>query len=221
MRENFQHSLQQLKNQITRMGEMVNTALRLSVESLKLRQHILAQQVINADAAINRERLAVEEEALTLIATQGPVAHDLRLIAAIMYISTELERMGDHAKGIARINEMMGDEPLVKPLIDIPIMADKCRRMQEEALQAFIRLDHDAAREIAKKDAEIDQLYNTIYLDLLQIMSNDASSTKRATYLLWVAHNLERYGDRVVNICERTVFVATGQMVEFQSHVNG
>src|ERR1700694_2193462 len=110
MRQNFVYSLQQLQNRITGMGDMVDNALRLSVESLKLRPHVLAQQVIAADAEVNRERLAIEEEALTLIATQSPVAQDLRLIAAIMYISTELERMGDHAKGIARINEMMGDE---------------------------------------------------------------------------------------------------------------
>ena len=221
MRENFEYGLQQLRNQITQMGDLVDKALRQSIESLRLRQTILAQHVITQDAEINRARFAIEEEALTMIATQGPVAHDLRLIAATMYIATELERMGDHAKGIARITNLLGDSEPVKPLVDIPKMSDRSRQMLQEALQAFVKLDANAAQRVAAMDDELDDLYNRIYLDLLEIMGKDPNTVQRATYLLWVAHNLERYGDRIVNICERIVFVATGEMVEIRGHLNG
>ncbi len=221
MRDSFERGLQELRDEILVMGSMVDKALYQAVESLRQRQRVLSQYVIQNDHNINRKRFDIEEKGLTLIATQAPVAQDLRLIAAILNISNELERMGDHAKGIARINEMMKDEPLIKPLIDIPKMASKCSQMLNAALDAFIKLDAAAARQVANEDDELDVLYDNIYHDLLNIMTEDSTTVNRATYLLWVSHNLERFGDRIVNICERVIFVATGELVEISNHRNG
>ena len=163
---------------------------------------------------INRKRFEIEEKCLLLLATQQPMASDLRIIAGIMNIITDLERMGDHAEGIAKINLMMGDEPLLKPLVDVPRMADKTREMLRRTLDAFVARDAEAAKKLASEDDIVDELYNTVYRDLLDIMIGDPTTVSRATYLLWVAHNLERIGDRITNICERIVFMVTGQMEE-------
>jgi phosphate transport system protein len=170
---------------------------------------------------INEKRFAIESEALTLIATQQPMAGDLRVIAAVLEIAHELERMGDYAKGIAKINLMMGDEPLLKPLIDVPLMAEKARSMLHQALEAFVRRDVDLARAIPKQDDEVDALYNQVYRDLLALMMQNPRDIDRATYLLWVAHNLERTADRVANICERVIFMVTGEMMEMDVDEGG
>ena len=149
---------------------------------------------------------------MILIATQQPMAHDLRLLASILEISSELERMGDYAKGIATINIRMGDEPLLKPLIDIPRMAQKGADMLHRALTAFVNEDVEAARAIPVEDDEVDALYNQIYHELMMFVIQDPKTIERANCLLWTAHNLERLADRVTNICERTVFVATGRI---------
>jgi len=151
---------------------------------------------------------------LTVIATQQPLASDLRTIASVLEIVTELERMGDYAKGIARINIMMGEKPLLKPLIDVPRMAEKACDMLHRALDAFVRQDVDLARAIPAEDDEVDDLYNQVYRELLSYIIADPRTIDRATYLLWVAHNLERTADRVTNICERVVFAVTGEMIE-------
>ncbi len=218
IRTNFEHALGQLQDEVLVMGSMVDKALRQAVDSLKRRDHRLAKYVIENDKEINRQRFIVEEQVLVVIATQQPVAHDLRTIAAILMIIGELERMGDHAKGIAHINNLLDEQPLVKPLIDLPRMADKCSSMLNSALDAFLRQDAEAARRIADCDDEIDILYDHIYQELLAIMLADATTVNRATYLLWAAHNLERFGDRITNICERIIFVATGEMVEIIGH---
>ena len=221
IRRNFEQGLQELSSRIIELGNQVDRALYHAIESLRLRQHLLSQNVISQDNQINRERFAIEEAALTLIATQSPVAHDLRFVAGVMYIASELERMGDQAKGIARINEMMQTGPLIQMPVDLPLMADKCRQMLQGALKAFAKLDADAARQIAVQDDEVDRLYNTVYLDLLKIMSDNPQTISRATHMLWVSHNLERYADRCVNICERVVFVKTGDMTEIHGNLNG
>ena len=152
-----------------------------------------------------------------LIATQQPLARDLRMIAAVLEVGTELERIGDYAKGIARINLMLGEAPFVKPLIDIPLMAAKARDMLHQALRGFVTQDVGKARAIPKQDDEVDALYNQIYRELMAIILSRPQAIDQANYLLWVAHNLERAADRVTNICERVVFTVTGQMQEMDS----
>jgi len=214
-RETFDRELHRLQDEVLILGGLVEKAIIQSVEVLKRRDLEGARRLIAQDRrVINEKRFAIESEALTLIATQQPMAGDLRVIAAVLEIAHELERMGDYAKGIAKINVMMGDEPLLKPLVDIPLMAEKARSMLHQALEAFVRRDVELARAIPKQDDEVDALYNQVYRDLLALMMQNPSDIDRATYLLWVAHNLERTADRVANICERVIFMVTGEMVE-------
>ena len=214
-RETFDRELQRLQDEVLVLGGLVEKAIIQSVEVLKRRDLEGARRLIAQDRrVINEKRFAIESEALTLIATQQPMAGDLRVIAAVLEIAHELERMGDYAKGIAKINLMMGDEPLLKPLVDIPLMAEKARSMLHQALEAFVRRDVELARAIPKQDDEVDALYNQVYRDLLALMMQNPRDIDRATYLLWVAHNLERTADRVANICERVIFMVTGEMVE-------
>ncbi len=214
-RETFDRELQRLQDEVLVLGSLVEKAIVESVEVLKRRDLDGARRLIAEDRrVINEKRFAIESEALTLIATQQPMAGDLRVLAAVIEIAHELERMGDYAKGIAKINLMMGDEPLLKPLIDVPLMAEKARSMLHQALEAFVRKDVELARAIPKQDDEVDALYNQVYRDLLALMMQNPRDIDRATYLLWVAHNLERTADRVANICERVIFMVTGEMVE-------
>jgi phosphate transport system protein len=199
------------------MGSIVEEALVKSVEQLKRRDFQASQRLIAADQDVNERRFEMEEDILTLIATQQPMARDMRLLAAMLEIVTELERIGDYAKGIARINLMIGEQPLVKPLIDLPVMAEKARFMLHRALTAFAQRDVDGARAIAQDDNEIDALYNQIYRELLSYIMEDPRVIEQANYLLWVAHNLERTADRVINICERVVFTVTGELAELDS----
>jgi phosphate transport system protein len=213
-RETFEGRVQQLKDDVLALGDMVERALTDSVETLKAHDADAARRLIAGDGAINEKRFAIENETLTVIATQQPVASDLRTLAAILEITTELERMGDYAKGIAKITLKIGDEPFIKPLIDIPRMAAKARDMIHKSLSAFIERDADMALGIVPQDDELDDLYNQVYRELLTFMMADPRTIDQASYLLWVAHNLERTGDRVVNICERVVFTVTGEMIE-------
>ncbi len=214
VRKNFEHELHRLQDEVLVMGDMVEKALLESIEILKLRDNDAARQLIADDQIINRKRFNIENDALTLIATQQPMASDLRTIAAVLEIVTELERIGDYAKGIAKVNILMGDEPLLKPLIDVPRMAEKALDMLHRALGAFINRDVELARRIPEEDDEVDNLYNQIYRELLTFIMADPHTIDQATFLLWVAHNLERAADRVTNICERVVFTVTGEMME-------
>lgn len=214
-RETLDRALQEVLDDILVLGSMVEEAIRDSVESLKQRDLEASRKIYLADQIINEKHFELENKCITLIATQQPMAKDLRLLASVLEISTELERIGDYAKGISRINILMGTEPLVKPLIDIPRMADLGLDMLHRSLGAFVSGDADAAREIPKEDDMIDNLYNQVYRELVTYMIDDTSTIDRANYLLWAAHNLERMADRVTNICERTVFMVTGEMREF------
>lgn len=221
-RETFDRELRRLQDDVVILGSLVEKALVESVELLKRRDTAGARRLIAEDRRlINEKRFAIESEALTLIATQQPMAGDLRVLAAVIEIAHELERMGDYAKGIAKINLMMGDEPLLKPLIDIPLMAEKARDMLHRALEAFVLRDVDQARAIPQEDDQIDALYNQVYRELLALMMANPPDIDRATYLLWVAHNLERTADRVANICERVIFMVTGEMVEMDVDEGG
>ncbi|MGQ9458580.1 MAG: phosphate signaling complex protein PhoU [Anaerolineae bacterium] len=210
----LEQELQRLQDQVLVLGSMVGEALVESVRLLKARDIPGSKRLIAADQAINEKRFALENDILTLIATQQPMAKDLRILAAMLEIITELERIGDYAKGIGRINVLIGEEPLLKPLIDVPYMATKVRDMLDRALDAFVHRDVEAARAIPREDDEIDNLYNQVYRELLTFMMQDPHTIDRASYLLWVAHNLERAADRVTNICERVVFTVTGEMKE-------
>jgi len=213
-RETLDRQINELFDEVLVMGSMVEGAIIDSVESLKKRDIESARRIYYGDQRINEKRYEIENKCLTTIATQQPMATDLRIMAAIMEIITELERIGDYAKGIARINMLMSDEPLVKPLIDIPRMAELGLNMLKRALDAFVNQDAEAARNIPKEDDIVDALYNQVYRELLTYMIADPGTIDRSNYLIWVAHNLERMSDRVTNICERIVFVVTGDILE-------
>jgi phosphate transport system protein len=213
-RETFERNLQRLQDEILALGNMVETAIVESVDSLKQRDRRRSQRLIAQDRVVNERRFAIESEALTLIATQQPMATDLRLIAAVIEIAGELERIGDYAKGISKIHLMIGEEPLLKPLIDLPRMAQKASDMLHRALEAFVQRDVDLAYAIPAEDDEVDALYNQVYRELLTFMFTNPRTIDQATCLIWAAHNLERAADRVTNICERVVFTVTGEMRE-------
>ncbi len=217
IRATFDQELQDLRDDVLRLGSMVDTAINQSIQALKERDRELAQQIITDDETINELRFKVEEDCISLIARQQPAARDLRLIVAAMNIVLDLERMGDHAAGIATIVLRMGDEPLLKPLIDLPRMAQISQDMLRQSLDALISGNPDAALAITQIDDEVDLLYNQIFRELVSYMIEDPRTVTRAMYLLFCAHNVERIADRVTNICERVVFVATGRMEEISS----
>ncbi|HEY9593515.1 MAG TPA: phosphate signaling complex protein PhoU, partial [Spirochaetia bacterium] len=196
-REKFEHDLQRLQGEILALGAMAERAVLESVQTLKEQDFARAHSIIEGDRIINEKRYAIENEALTLIATQQPMAGDLRTLAAILEIATELERIADYAKGIANIALMVGTEALMKPLVDIPRMATKACDMLHRSLESFLRQDVEEARAIPKEDAEVDALYEQIYRELITYIMADPRSIDQATRLTWVAHNLERVADRV------------------------
>ncbi|RPI00722.1 MAG: phosphate signaling complex protein PhoU [Ignavibacteriae bacterium] len=214
MRTSFHKSLREIQDEILAMGNIVSIALQQSIEALKNRDMDLARKIIADDPKINVKRFEIEEKCIKLIATQQPMASDLRIIIAILNITTEIERIGDYAGGNARVVLMIGNEPPLKPLIDIPRMADKTVDMLRRSLDAFINRDIEAARKISAEDDFVDQLYDQIFRELLTFMAEDPKTITRATRLIWTAHNLERAADRVTNICERVIFVVTGKMEE-------
>jgi phosphate transport system protein len=214
MRTVFHKKLREIQDDILAMGSMVGKAISRSVDALKNRDLVLAHQIIADDQKINNKRFEIEERCIQLIATQQPMASDLRIIVAILNITTEIERIGDYAMGIARIVIMIGDEPPLKPLIDIPRMAEQTVDMLRRSLDALINRDAEAARKIAAEDDLVDHLYDQVFRELLTFMAEDFRTITRATRLIWVAHNLERAADRVTNICERVVFIVTGKMEE-------
>lgn len=216
-RKSFDQDIQEVKDEVLVLGSMVEQSILDSVAALKKRDVEASRAVIQMDQRINEKRFDIENRVMILIATQQPMARDLRLLASILEIAGELERMGDYAKGIAAINIRMGSEPLLKPLIDIPRMAQKDVDMLHSALTAFVQEDAEAAQKIPPEDDEVDALYNQIYRELMTFIIADPKVIERANWLLWVAHNLERVADRVTNICERTVFIATGEMREIKS----
>jgi phosphate transport system protein len=214
-RTSFHRELERLQDEVLVLGSMVEKATLRAVDALRARDIAAAVAIEAEDSLLNRKRFEIEEAALLLIATQQPMASDLRRLAAIVHIVTDLERMGDYAAGIARICVQIGDEPLIKPLIDIPRMADKATGMLRRSLDAFVERDVAAAQAIAREDDEVDALYQQVYRELLMLMLANPRTIDQATHLLWVAHNLERVADRVQNICERVVFVVNGRMHEF------
>lgn len=214
IRTTFHKRLREIQDDILTMGSMVSKAILRSIDALKNRDLELARQIIADDQKINHKRFEIEEKCIELIATQQPTAGDLRIIIAVLNIITELERIGDHAEGIARITIIIGDEPPLKPLIDIPRMAEQTVNMLRRSLDAFVNRDAETARKICAEDDLVDNLYDQVFRELLTFMAEDPKTITRATRLMWAAHNLERSADRVTNICERVVFIVTGKMEE-------
>jgi phosphate transport system protein len=217
----FEQELQRLEEEMMVMASMVESAIIESVEALKRRDMAASRRIIDQDRIINELRFSIEADCLLVIATQQPVAVDLRVLAAILDTSKELERMGDYAKGIGRINLMIGPGPLMKPLVDIPLMAQQAQSMLHRALQAFVERDIELARAIPAEDDEVDRRYEQVYRELITIIVADPETVDQANYLLWAAHNLERVADRVMNICERVIFTVTGELVELNSDTQG
>jgi len=210
----YANQIQTLRDGVVSMASMVDKAIARSMTALRMQDVQLARSVMNADREVNRQRWQSEELALLLIATQAPMAGDLRTIASTIHIVTDLERMADHAAGVAKIVVETSDEPLIKPLVDLPRMSDLARGMLADSITCFIESDAESARLIVARDDDVDDLYDQVYRELLTYMMADPATITRATHLLWVAHNIERIADRVTNICERVVYAVTGELEE-------
>ena len=216
VRSVLDHSIDEIRNDILRMGSFIGEQIANAVQALKNRDLSLAHQVVESDRRINELRYRVELKCVHTIATQQPAAKDLRYIIAAIHIAGELERMADHANGIASITIRIGDEPLVKPLIDIPRMQEVACEMLKGALDAFVQVNAEAAKAVAVRDEEVDELYAQVLRELLTYMMQDQKTITQSTYLLWVAHNLERIADRAINLCERVIFAATAELGDYK-----
>jgi phosphate transport system protein len=210
-REHFDQELRGLQNDVVRMGSMVAKMVLRAVTALKDRDIPLAEQVIADDDHVDALAYAIEDNVMILISTQQPVASDLRRLAAALVIIQELERMGDHAEGIAKLSRRLSKEPALKPLIDIPRMAEEGVKMLHLAIEAYVNGDQELAARVWAMDDVVDGLYNQVYRELLTYMMDDPHTIQRATNLLHVAHDLERIADRVTNICERIIYIVTGE----------
>jgi phosphate transport system protein len=211
----FDRSIEVLRDDLFRLSSMVDRSIADSIRALVDRNSDLARQVSTNDANLNHLRYAIEEQCYTLIATQAPNATDLRVIVGAVSVATNLERIGDHAAGIARLTLRMIDQPLLKPLVDIPQMAEIGREMVKGSVEAFLNRNVVQAEQLVARDKDIDRLHDQVYQELLGFMTRDPITVERATFLLWVSHNLERMGDRAMNICERAIYVVSGQLKEF------
>ena len=213
-RADFDLQLDLLQKEVEVLATTVAKSINLAVDALKERDLANSDQVVRDDDYIDQKRFEIEERCIDLIASQQPMARDLRVILALLHIAVELERMGDYAEGIAKISLAMGEDPPVKPLVDIPIMAEKATLMLHDSMDALFTRDVVKAQQVCQADDNVDELYDQVYRDLLLLMIKDPETIKRATYLLWVAHDLERIADRATNIAERVIFLVTGKLVE-------
>ena len=210
-REDFERNLKGLEDDVVQLSSRVEKAIFKSIEALKERDITASQKVVDDDDVIDEEQQAIEDRCIDLIALEAPMAGDLRVLIAAMMIANELERMGDYAEGIAKISVSMGNLPPLKPLIDIPRMAGKSVDMLRRSTQAFVNRDVESATAVLLADDEVDDIYEQVYRELLTYMMADPSTIQRATYLLWVAHDLERVADRTTNIAERVIYLVTGE----------
>jgi phosphate transport system protein len=217
-RETLDKKIRHLLDEFLILDSMIEQVTIDAVDALKRHDLKAARKAYDFDVKINAKRFEIENEVMITIATQQPImAGDLRLLASTLEVVSELERMGDYAKGIAKICLLVGDQPHVKPLVDIPKMAEIAVSMLHRAVGAFINKDAVSARAIPQEDDIVDGLYNQVYHDLIDIMIADPATIDRANLLMWAAHNLERMADRVTNICERTIYVTTGELQEIKS----
>lgn len=210
----FERQLSDLRNDVVDLGSRTEQAIRWSMDSLRRRDLNLARVVVEGDYEINRSRFEIEDHAVNMIATQQPMASDLRTIIAAIHIVTELERIADHAEGIARISLMLADQSLPQPLGHLPEMADRGIDMMHRSITAFIERDVELARQVCNDDDELDALYDANYAEVIGRMLMEPQMAKVLTYQLWTAHNLERIGDRATNVCERVIYLVTGKLEE-------
>lgn len=213
-RDLFRREITELQDEVLILGSMAEKALMDAMESLRDGDHRWSQKIVEDDTRINAKRFEIEERVIFVIASQQPMATDLRALVSMLFIITDLERIADHAEGVARINMMLADEPLPRRLGYIPAMADRTVAMLRDSLKAFIEQDIAAARQICEADDEVDRLQDRVYDDSNAAMIADPSTIQRNTYMLWTAHNLERIADRCTNICERIIYLVTGNMEE-------
>lgn len=216
-RVGFEQDLNSLQDAVLTLGSMVNKAIIKAVEALKTQDTELANLVVQEDALVNEKRFSIEEKCLHLLATQQPMAIDLRMIVAVLHMAVDLERMGDHAEGIAKITILIDNEPLIKPLVDIPRMSTLALDMLRRSLDAFIERDVEKAKQVCQDDDAVDDLHDQVYNELITYMLRDPRNITQSTYLTWVTHNLERIADRCTNICEQVVFVETGKREQLGS----
>ena len=214
IRTDLDRRIKNLYQEVALLANVVDKAINRSVEALKVRDLVESKQLIIEDDYIDHKRYEIEDLCVDLIATQQPMAGDLRAIIAMLHITVELERMGDYAEGIAKISLLMGDDPPLKPLIDIPRMADKATAMLRDSIDALVQRDEIMANRVIKDDDEVDDLYDQVYRELLLFMIQDPRTIQRATYLLWAAHDLERIADRATNIAERVIYLVSGKMTK-------
>ena len=218
-RTDFDRSLQEIQDELLVLGSMVEKSIDRSVLALKNRDLSLSKTVIDDDDLIDDLRNKIEEKCISVIATQNPMAGDLRTVISVLYIAEQLERMGDYAEGIAKISLSIGKEPMLKPLVDIPRMAEKSSKMLSRSLDALVNRDEQLAIQVCRDDNEVDALYNQVYRELLTFMISDPKTIERATYLLWVSHNIERIADRATNISERVLYLITGRIFDIHELV--
>jgi phosphate transport system protein len=220
IRSGLDAELNRMREMLFHMEDLVNTSLRRAMDSLRTRDAELAHAVIREDDIVNELRYEVEQYCVNVLATQQPVARDLRTIMAVVHVAVEMERMGDHAAGVAKITLKVCEEPLLKPLIDLPRMAAVATEMLHDGVRAFVNNDVDKARAIIQRDDEVDGLHEQIFRELLTYMLEDPTTIRRATHLIWASHAVERYADRATNVAERTLFVATGKLADLTSEAS-
>jgi phosphate transport system protein len=211
VRQNFDQDLETLRQDLVRMGEIVQAAIKDAVDALAKRDKDLARTVMAGDDIIDRMQVEIEDRCISLIARQQPVATDLRILGTGLKITTDLERIGDHAFDIAKIVLLIGDEPLIKPLVDIPRMAEIAQRMLRDSLQAYLKLDIELAEQVCHADDRVDELYHQVFRELLTYMLEDAKKINQATQLIFVARYLERIADHSTNVAEWVIYLATGE----------
>jgi phosphate transport system protein len=220
-RETLDRQLARIKEEVRLLGDMVHQVMIRAVKALENRDLVTAQHILREDQLINEKRYAIENAVLILMATQQPIARDLRRVSAVLEVITELERMGDYAKGIAKVITRLDDREIPVQLSDFLVMAETALKMLSRALDAFLHENPTAAREIPKDDDAVDALYDKIHDTLVKAMIANPDDIEQANLIMWAAHNIERLADRVTNICERTVFVATGEMAEMDTFRSG
>ena len=211
VRQNFDQDLETLRQDLVRMGEIVQVSIKDAVDALAKRDKDLARRVMDGDDVIDRMQVEIEDRCISLIARQQPVATDLRILGTGLKITTDLERIGDHAFDIAKIVLLIGDEPLIKPLVDIPRMAEISQQMLKDSLQAYLKLDIELAEQVCRADDMVDKLYHQVFRELLTYMLEDAKKIKQATQLIFVARYLERIADHSTNVAEWVIYLATGE----------
>lgn len=211
VRQSFDQDLESLRQDLVRMGEIVQVAIKDAVDALAKRDKDLARMVMDGDDTIDRMQVEIEDRCISLIARQQPVATDLRILGTGLKITTDLERIGDHAFDIAKIVLLIGDEPLIKPLVDIPRMAEIAQKMLKDSLQAYLKLDIELAEQVCRADDRVDELYNQVFRELLTYMLEDTKKIKQATQLIFVARYLERIADHSTNVAEWVIYLATGE----------